>query len=302
MNYQKTTKTIIFSIFFLLQALIPISHSSLHAQDTAYTIGPRDVLTLIIYAGGEKQHEVDLTVTAGGKINVPFIGTVKASGKSSSQLENDIIEPLARDYFVNPEVIIHIKEYHSLRYYISGTVNAPGLYEMTSKATILKLIAKSGGVLANRGNVAYILRDSTEQIQEGENVENLLSSSEPIKVDLIKLLDQGDMSRNLVLQSGDVVYIPPEKALDVAESNIYVEGKVKRPGVYAYQPGLTAMNACIMAGGFAKFAAPNRTTIVRKEGDKQLVIKIDLNNVKKGKIPDIELKPGDMINVPETWL
>jgi polysaccharide export outer membrane protein len=62
------------------------------------------------------------------------------------------------------------------------------------------------------------------------------------------------------------------------------------------------MNACIMAGGFSKFAAPNRTRIIRKQGDIQETIKINLNDVRKGKIPDIELRPGDRIHVPETWL
>ncbi|MBW2645982.1 MAG: SLBB domain-containing protein [Deltaproteobacteria bacterium] len=235
-------------------------------------------------------------------INVPFISSIKAEGLTLSQLEVLITEPLAGDYFVNPQIHIHIKEYHSLQYYISGAVKQPGLYEMTSKATLMEIIAKAGGVLTARGNVAYILRASTEHIAKGEDVENLPSHKKPIKVDLKRLLDKGDMSCNLVLQSGDVVYVPLEKALNLAESKIYVEGKVKNPGVYDYQPGLTALNACIMAGGFDKFAAPNRTRIIRKEDDKQNIIKINLNAVKTGKIADVQLKPGDLIHVPETWL
>ncbi|MCP4105067.1 MAG: polysaccharide export protein [Desulfobacteraceae bacterium] len=286
----------------LVQVFILIFHGISPAQNKAYVIGPRDVLSLTIYAGGEKQHEVDITVTADGQINVPFIGSVRAQGLSTSELENSITKPLAKDYFVNPEINIQIKEYHSLSYYISGAVNSPGLYEMTSKATILKLIAKAGGVLSNRGNVAYILRDSTKKIEQGEVVENLISRNEPIRVDLIRLLDKGDMTHNKILQSGDVVYIPPQKALHMAESNIYVEGKVRNPGVYPYQPGLTALSACIMAGGFGKYAAPNRTKIIRKKGGERITIDIDLNKVKKGKIPDIELEPGDLINVDESWL
>ncbi|MDY7038494.1 MAG: polysaccharide export protein, partial [Thermodesulfobacteriota bacterium] len=76
----------------------------------------------------------------------------------------------------------------------------------------------------------------------------------------------------------------------------------KKPGLYDFQPGMTAMNACIMAGGFDKFAAPNRTRIIRTKGDEVEVIKINLNHVKEGKTPDIELQPGDRIHVPETWL
>ncbi|MEA2014286.1 MAG: SLBB domain-containing protein, partial [Thermodesulfobacteriota bacterium] len=84
--------------------------------------------------------------------------------------------------------------------------------------------------------------------------------------------------------------------------SVSVEGEVKRPGVYDYQRGLTALNVCIMAGGFDKFAAPNRARIIRKENGKQIIIKINLNDVKEGKIPDVELKPGDLVHIPESWL
>lgn len=293
-----------FGIFllFLFQTVLNFSGSVL-AQEEAYLIGPRDVLSLSIYAGGELQQEVNLTVTAQGVINVPFAGQVRAEGVTTSQLEALIIAPLSKDYFVNPEVNVYVKEYHSLRYYISGAVRDPGLYEMSSKATLMQLIAKAGGAMPDRGNVAYILRDSTDQISGDQDVEHLLSrSKEPRKVDLKSLLDKGDMTYNVSLQSGDVVYIPFERTMNLAESKIYVEGEVKSPGVYDYQPGMTALNACIMAGGFDRFAAPNRTRIIRKQGGKQEIIRIDLNEVKMGRLPDVELKPGDMINVPQTWL
>lgn len=272
------------------------------AQGKAYTIGPNDVLTLTIHAGGEKQHDSDVTVSARGMINAPFIGNVRAQGLTPSQLEMEITGPLARDYFVNPKVNIRIKEYHSLHYYISGAVEKPGLYETTTEATLLELIAKAEGVLPDCGNVAYIMRGAANQVDAGEKAEDLVSRIDPIKVDLIRLLDKGDMSANLILKPGDVVYIPLKKSLDLAESKIYVEGEVKDPGLYDYQPGMTAMNACIMAGGFDKFAAPNRTRIIRKKGDGVEIIKINLEKVKEGKAPDIELKPGDRIHVPETWL
>jgi polysaccharide export outer membrane protein len=263
------------------------------AQNKPYRIGPRDILTLTIYAGGEKQQEVDLTVSAQGMINVPFIGATMADGLTPSELEKRIIEPLARDYFVNPKVNICVKEYHSLHYYISGAVKTPGLYETTTEASLLELIAKAGGVQPSRGNVAYIMRNPSEEVSE---------TSEPMKVDLQRLLDKGDMGANPTLKPGDVVYIPLQKALDLAESNIYVEGEVKKPGIYDYHPGITAMNACVMAGGFDQFAAPNRTRIIRQNGEEVMIIKINLNKVKDGKIPDVELQPGDRIHVPETWL
>jgi len=277
---------------------------SLHsnAQNEDYLIGPRDILTVIIYAGGEEQQKVDLTVSAQGTINAPFIGPVSVKGLSIRQLELAITEPLARDYFVNPQVNIRVKEYHSLHYYISGAVKSPGMYEVSSNTSLMELLAKAGGVLPERGNVAYILRESVELIEQKEKIEDFILAKDPIKIDLKKLLDLGDMSFNVMLRPGDVVYIPLEKTLDLAESKIYIEGEVKKPGVYDFQVGLTAMNACIMAGGFDKFAAPNRTKIIRKNKENQEIIKINLDEVREGKIPDIELKPGDRIYVPETWL
>ncbi len=294
--YLKVLNTL---ISFLL---VVIFTTPVLGQNLGYRIGPRDVLTLTIYAGGEQQSNVTLTVSGKGQINVPFIGSVKAEGHTVNQLESIISKPLAKHYFVNPEVNIVIKEYHSLQYYISGAVKSPGLYTMTSKATLMELIAKAGGLLPERGNVAYILRATAKEIKEGMDVKSLLTKKKPEKVDLVSLLDRGDMSQNMALRSGDVVYIPLEKVLNPNESKIYIEGRVKNSGAYNYQPGLTAMNACVMAGGFDRFAAPNRTKIIRKEGNKQIVIKLNLNAVKAGKIPDFKLKPGDRIHVPEAWL
>jgi len=293
--YYKIVSIAILTLLFTLC-------NPVHAQIEAYRMGPRDVITLTIYAGGELQNQLDLTVSEKGTINVPFIGSVSAAGRTILELENFITKPLIRDYFVNPEVNISIKEYHSLQYFISGAIESPGLYEMTSRATLLELLAKAGGVLPTRGNVAYIQRRSSNHDGKEMNAKDGSDHTESIKVDLKKLLDQGDMSQNRALESGDVIYIPPEKVLNLADSKIYVGGEVKKPGLFNFQPGLTALSACIMAGGFTKFAAPNRTRVIRQQGDKQAIIKINLNNVKSGKIADIKLLPGDRIQVPETWL
>jgi len=297
---QKTR--VIFIIILLILICSFVNHNPLQAQGTAYRIGPRDVLTLSIYAGSQQQQVTSLTVSSQGMINVPFIGSVKAEGLTVPQLEDLVRKPLAADFFVDPEVNIVISEYHSLQYYISGAIGSPGLYEMKSEATLLELIAKAGGVSGQYSNIAYILHPSNNHTATEKENHSDFSDKDPLKINLNKLLDKGDMSQNIVLQSGDVVYIPLQSSQNLAESKIYVEGEVKSPGVYDYQEGLTALNACIMAGGFAKFAAPNRTRIVRKEGEKQIIIKIDLIDVKKGKIPDVEIKPGDRIHVPETWL
>lgn len=265
----------------------------------SYLLGATDIISVSIYAGGEEQVTVDLTISNQGLVNFPFIGAVKAAGLSSSELEKKVYVLLEKDYFVDPQVHINIKEYHSLHFFISGAVKAPGKYEMQAATSLMDLIAKAEGLTLESGNIAYIMRDTpdtnaTSTDKKGKN--------EPIKVNLIKLLDEGDMRHNVALLPGDSIYIPFAKGLNQSNSKVYVSGEVENPALYEYQPGLTALSVCIMAGGFATYAAPNRTTIVRVENGVQQVIKIDLEDVIEGKIPDVLLKPGDRINVPESWL
>jgi polysaccharide export outer membrane protein len=270
----------------------------------SYSLGPGDIISVFIFAGGEEQIAVDLTVSDRGIVNFPFIGSVTAGGMTSSELEQAVSVPLKKDYFVDPQIHIRIKEYHSLHFSISGAVKKPGKYEMKAATTIMDLIARAEGVTLERGNIAYVLRErNTFRTNKESNGENGPEKQyQPIKVNLLKLLDEGDMSYNITLVPGDSVYIPLAKGLNQDESKVYVSGEVKKPDLYTFQPGLTALSVCIMAGGFDKYAAPNRTTIVRIENGEQKVIKIDLEEVIQGKIPDFPLRPGDRVNVPESWL
>jgi len=105
-----------------------------------------------------------------------------------------------------------------------------------------------------------------------------------------------------MLETGDKVYIPLGTKLNQSTSKVYLEGEIKVPGMIDFQPGLTALNACIMADGFGKYAAPNRARIIRIDGSNQKIIKINLEKINDGELPDFPLKPGDRIHIPETWL
>jgi polysaccharide biosynthesis/export protein len=270
-------------------------------ENSAYRLGPEDVITLSILAGGEEQVAKDMAVGANGYINIPFIGKIKAAGLTMEELEKAIINPLEKDFFVSPQVHLRIKEYQSLQFFVSGAVKNPGKYALDFIPTVMDVIANAGGVMPGRGNLAYILRGVENKEINDEDMAKTISKTEPIKVDLIKLLDEGDMSVNIKLKSGDTVYIPLGTKLNQAATKVYVQGKIKSPGVLDYQPGLTALAACIMAGGFDKFAAPNRAKIIRQTKDGPKTIKLNLDKVISGDLPDLVLKPGDRIHIPETW-
>lgn len=295
-------------VFFLI---LCHTTATVAQEESGYRLGTGDVVSISILAGGMEQAAKDMVVGEGGGVTVPFIGKIQAAGLTVSELEKQIIPPLARDYFVNPQVHLRIKEYRSLQFFISGTVFNPGIYSLDFVPTIMDLIAKAGGVTPERGNQAYVLRGgddlsvmaaaaSMSDEEFSESIED--ARTKPIIVDLQRLLDEGDMTENIRLKNGDTVYIPQGTRLDLAGTKIYVQGEVRSPGVFDYQPGLTALAACIMAGGFDKFAAPNRARVIRTVDGERKVISINLKRVQTGESPDLPLKPGDLIHIPESWL
>lgn len=304
LKFFKVFRLSLFALIFLLSGFgLGIVASDAEAQDTAYRLGAEDVVSLLIIAGGVEQVKAQMVVGDNGNVNVPFIGKRKAAGLTLEEFEKTIMIPLEENFFVDPQVHLQIDEYHSLKYFISGAIKKPGKYELDFTPTIMDLVANAGGVLPERGNLAYVIRGlaTTREINDSEIKENI-SKKEPIKVDLIKLLDEGDMSENIKLKTGDTIYIPLSTSLNQTTSKVFVQGKVKNAGVIDFQPGLTALAACIMAGGFDKFAAPNRAKIIRTENGVTETIDLNLNSVISGKIPDVQLKPGDRIHIPESWL
>jgi len=86
-------------------------------------------------------------------------------------------------------------------------------------------------------------------------------------------------------------------------SQVKVVGQVARPAPLPYRSGMTVLDAVLAAGGMTQFAAGNRTKIVRTENGKQVEIKVKLDDiVNDGDIKqNVEVRPGDLIVVPESW-
>lgn len=85
-----------------------------------------------------------------------------------------------------------------------------------------------------------------------------------------------------------------------ARGKIYVSGAVKTAGAYPYEPGLTVLNAVVLAGGFTELASPARTKLMRRDNSKSKTTTVNLKKILKGKINDIVLQPGDRIFIPES--
>ena len=107
-----------------------------------------------------KEAEVSrtLTVRPDGKISMPLIGELQASGKTPKQLQDEIGTKLST-YIPEPEVTVIVQEIRSHRFNILGKVERPGSYLLTNSTTVLDAIALAGGFrdFAKQKSI-YVLR------------------------------------------------------------------------------------------------------------------------------------------------
>jgi len=158
-NTKPLEMAFLWMVILAMVLLIPcVCLGSEDQQVSGYRLGAGDVVKISVLAGGQEQLAKDMVVSESGYVTVPFIGKMPAAGMTLIDLEKQIQPPLARDYFVNPQIHLQMKEYHSLQFFISGAVSSPGMYSLDFIPTLMDLIAKAGGVTGERGNVVYILR------------------------------------------------------------------------------------------------------------------------------------------------
>jgi polysaccharide export outer membrane protein len=95
-------------------------------------------------------------------------------------------------------------------------------------------------------------------------------------------------------------YVSPQVVVNVKEyaDRVRVSGEVLHPGAYSIRGGLSALNACLLAGGFTQFAALNRVLVIRDTEGRPKLLKINLGKIRKGSQPDLTLQAGDWIDVP----
>ena len=118
-----------------------------------------------------------------------------------------------------------------------------------------------------------------------------------ITVSLNQILETGDMANNIVILPGDVVTVPHAGI-------VYVLGAVSKPGGYTVsndRAQLTALKALSLAGGLNRTAKSDHAVIVRKDGTgQQHQVEVDLKKVMKFQSEDVQLRPSDILYVPNS--
>jgi polysaccharide export outer membrane protein len=126
----------------LIESLPPPDPPAIDQQQS-YRIGPLDVLEVSVFQVESLARTVQ--VDAGGRIALPFIGSVVALGKTPQELGADIATRLGDTYIQSPQVTVFVKESLSQKFTVEGAVKSPGVFPLVGHMTLLRAVATAQG-------------------------------------------------------------------------------------------------------------------------------------------------------------
>ena len=109
-----------------------------------YRVGPQDLIEITVFQVPDLSRTV--RVNSIGEISLPLIGTIKAGGRTISELEQLLAKKLSEKDLQNPQVTAFVREFTSQRVTLEGAVAKPGIYPLTGRTTLLQAIALGGGL------------------------------------------------------------------------------------------------------------------------------------------------------------
>jgi polysaccharide export outer membrane protein len=215
--------------------------------DASYKLGPGDQLVLLLTGEVELAHRLD--VTREGFIFIPQVGQLHVANVSLGQLNDMLYGVLGRVYpgvrrgaNAKTRFSLSVARLRSLQVFVTGDVEHPGSYRVSSAGTALTALYAAGGPTPN-GSLRRV-----EIRRGGKPVETL---------DVYDYLVRGDATHDPRLESGDVVFVP------VRGPTVRLIGEVNRPATYEMRAGETLADVVRTAGGFRPTAVPSRVQIER---------------------------------------
>jgi protein involved in polysaccharide export with SLBB domain len=235
-----------------------------------YIIGPGDQLQIRIW--GQVQADLRVTVDRAGQIYIPQVGEISVAGIKYGELEEDLKRAVSK-VFKNFNLTANVGRLRSIQVIVVGNARYPGTYTISALSTLINAIFASGGP-APQGSLRHI------QVRR--------NSSVITDFDFYDLLVKGDKSKDVRLQSGDVIYFPPVGPL------VAISGSVNTPAIYEMKDSSTLQDLVETAGGMSTVADTGKITIDRiVEHQARQTLEFPYDEQSRGQ----PMKDGDIVRV-----
>lgn len=204
---------------FLLEPRRPVS-------GLEYRVYPPDVIAVESLYVPEIQG-ISQQVRPDGKINLPLLGEISVAGKTPRQIE-EAIKKVAKDYYEQVDATVQVVGYNSQSFYVFGQVATPGPMPWTGHDTLLDALAKTQpntlawperiivvrGAKPLEGGYATS-QPSGKYRREGVHAPMKDNPSHKMTINLMAMVESGDMANNILLMPNDIIYVQPNPLASV---------------------------------------------------------------------------------------
>jgi polysaccharide biosynthesis/export protein len=269
-NCEDVMKSFVYCMLLLVLLVVP-------AQAKDYVIGEGDGLDIAVW--GVKDLAAQVKVRPDGKITMPGLGDVLASGLTPQELQTSLAIKL-QELVKKPIVTVTVREITNSKIFIFGGGVKSGVYDLSRRTSLLQLLCTIGEIKVADLRRAYLLRGGKK-----------------IKENFHSLYIQGAIKDDVPLEPNDSLFIPL-----LQDKSVYVLGAVNAAKAIEYRDGMKVMEAILEAGGFTKFADQNNVMIRRKVSNQEEVITVKAKKLMfDGDLSqNVALVPGDYVVVKES--
>ena len=244
-----------------------------------YVVGPGDGLTINL-SGGISQR-LQRVVDREGRLVLPEVGAVEVSGRSLGDVQH-LVQTVLRGQFRGVDADVSLSRIRTVRVYVTGDVERPGAYDVSSLSTPLNALYTAGGPTS--GGSLRILRHyrGSQLIQQVDVYDLLLHGI------------RGDVQR---LQAGDTIQVPP------LQGEITIEGMVRRPAIYELDGEKNLAQVLELSGGVLPTGTLRHVDVERVEShESRTMLRLDIPetdsdaSVNKA-LEDFTVQDGDKIKI-----
>ena len=248
-------------------------------EASAYRVGAGDVLEVTVE--GRPDLSRLPTVQTTGTVFLPRVGELAVSGLTSEEIAARLAPRLAGEDLPAPRVAVHVRDYQSQFVWVQGAVNRPGRKALRSGTRLVDALLDAGGFAANASGEVVVARSGG--FDDGSQERRSRFAGTAATPDALQQLA-------LPLAAGDVLFATQREW-------VVVGGAVRRPGRYPFERATTLGRAVESAGGALPGGAPRGVVQRREPAASGRELEADLDAIRAGKAPDVELRPGDAVVV-----
>lgn len=261
------------------ETVVPTTSTALlHPRDTTLHLQPGDVVAVHLY--GSPEYTPLVRVSLDGTMQLPLIGVISVKGLTLDQTEDLIASRLKTlGMYNNPQVTVDVTESAASSVTVSGELHA--VVPVSGERSLLQILAVAGGLPPTASRVISIDRPGV---------------AKPIVVDLGT--DPLESSRS------NIPVFPGDTIITSRVGVVYLLGSFRNVGAVpiVQSSPLTLLEVASLGGGPRVESKYSDLRIIRTDGNKRTLLKVDMMKVMKGHAPDPILQADDIVYLPNSLI